>query len=118
MVGDLAVANAHHVDSLKVNFAVSWSDAEEISFICSVVCLVRDHPVAIGKLPMDLWMKVGKCVANIAVELAHTGFVGRHVWLRCVVDEVVREELFEDVKSSFSLNLFGISAHYGLRRVG
>ena len=32
-------------------------------------------------------MKVRECVANIAVEFTHTGFVGRHVWLRCVVDE-------------------------------
>jgi hypothetical protein len=69
VVGDLAVADAHHVDRLEVNFAVSWSDAEEISFMCSVVCLVRDHPIAIGELPMDLWVKVGECVANIAVEL-------------------------------------------------
>ena len=113
MVGDLAVANAHHVDGLKVNFAVSWSDAEEISFMCSVVCLVRDHPVAIGKLPMDLWVKVGKCVAHIAVELAHTGFVGRHVWLRRVVDEIVREQLFKNVEPSFALDLFGIATYHG-----
>jgi len=115
MVGDLAVANAHHVDGLKVNFAVSWSDAEKISFVCSVVCLVRDHPVAIGKLPMDLWVKVGKCVAHIAVEFTHTGFVGRHVWLRCVIDEILSEELFENIESSLALDLFGIAAHHGLR---
>src|SRR6476620_9606907 len=82
VVGDFAVADAHHVDSLEVNFAVSWSDAEEISFMCSVVCLVSDHVVAIGELPMDLWVKVGECVAHIAVEFTHTCFVGRHVWLR------------------------------------
>ncbi len=117
MLGDPAVADAHHVDGLKVNFAVSWSDAEKISFVCSVVCLVRDHPVAIGKLPMDLWVKVGKCVPNIAVNLAHARFVGRHVWLGCVVDEVVREKLFEHVKFSFSLDLFGISADDGFRRI-
>ena len=91
MVGDLAVADAHHVDSLEVNFAVSWSDAEEISFMCSIIRLVRDHPIAIGELPMDLWMKVGESVANIAIELTHTGFVGRHVRLRCVIDEILRE---------------------------
>ena len=66
---------------------------------------------------MDLWMKVGESVANIAVEFTHTGFVGRHVWLRRVVDEVVREELFEDVNSSFALDLFGISADDGFRRI-
>ena len=86
----------------------------EISFMCSVVCLVSDHAVAIGELPMDLWVKVGECVANIAVELTHAGFVGRHVWLRCVVDEVVREQLFKNVEPSFALDLFGIAAHHGL----
>jgi len=60
VVGDFAVADAHHVDSLKVNFAVSWSDAEEISFMCSVVCLVSDYAVAIGELPMDLWGKASR----------------------------------------------------------
>ena len=49
MVGDFAVADAHHVDSLEVNFAVSWSDAEEISFMRSIIRLVRDHPIAIGE---------------------------------------------------------------------
>jgi hypothetical protein len=34
-----------------------------------------------------------------------------------VADEVVREELFEDVKSSFALDLFGISADDGFRRI-
>jgi hypothetical protein len=66
---------------------------------------------------MDLWVKIGERVANIAVELTHTGFVRGHVWLGCVVDEVVREELFEDVKSSFALDLFGISADDGFRRI-
>jgi hypothetical protein len=43
--------------------------------------------------------------------LSHTRFVGRHVWLRCVVDKVVVEKFFENVESSFSLNLFGIPPH-------
>jgi hypothetical protein len=33
-----------------------------------------------------------------------------------VIDEVVGEKLFENVKSSFPLNLFGISADDGFRR--
>ena len=63
---------------------------------------------------MDLWVKVGKCVANIAVELTHTGFVRSHVWLRRVIDEIVREEFFENIESSLALDLFGIAAHHGL----
>jgi hypothetical protein len=42
-------------------------------------------------LPMDLWVKVGERVAHIAVELPHAGFVGSHVLLGCVIDEIVRE---------------------------
>src|SRR6267143_6007591 len=67
---------------------------------------------------MDLCMEIRERFTHIAVELAHACFVGRHVWLRCVVDEVVREEFFEDVKSAFSLNLFGISAHHSFRCIG
>jgi hypothetical protein len=37
--------------------------------------------------------------------------------LRRVIDEVVGEKLFENVKSSFPLNLFGISADDGFRRI-
>jgi hypothetical protein len=108
-----ASAEVHHVDSLEVNFAMSWSDAKKVPFMCTEVCLVSDHAIAIDELPMDLWVKIRECVPNISVELTHAGFVGRHVWLRCVVDEVVREKLFENIKSSFSLNLFGIAAHHG-----
>jgi hypothetical protein len=93
--------------SLEVNFAVSWSDAKKVPFMCTEVCLVSDHAIAIGELPMDLWVKIGGCVANISVEFTHAGFVGRHVWLRCVVDEVVREQLFKNVEPSFALDLFG-----------
>ena len=72
MVGDLAVADAHHVDSLKVNLAVSWSDAEEISFMCSVVCLVSDHAVAIGELPNgSLDESRGKPHAYSCIACAH-----------------------------------------------
>src|SRR5882757_8947158 len=67
MVGDFAVADAHHVDSLEVNFAVSWSDAEEISFMRSVVSFVSGYGVAIGELPMHLWVKVGEGLTHIAV---------------------------------------------------
>jgi hypothetical protein len=63
-------------------------------------------------------MKVRECVTNIAVELSHTGFVGRHVWLGCVVDEVVGEKFFEHVEISLSLDFFGISPDNGFCRVG
>jgi hypothetical protein len=84
----------------------------------SGVGLVCYDAVAIGELPMDIRVKVGKCLTKITVEFAYAHFVRRHVWLRCVVDEVVREKLFKDVKSSFSLNLFGIAANNSFCGVG
>ena len=58
--GDLAVAHSHHVDAFKMNFAMSWRNAEKRSFMRAVIRFVCRHPVAIGQLPMDLRMKVGK----------------------------------------------------------
>ena len=40
---------------------------------------------------MDLWVKVGEGGTHIAVQLAHARFVGSHVWLRRVINEVVGE---------------------------
>src|SRR5882762_8617262 len=91
---------------------MGWSDAKKLPFMCSVVGLVCGHPVAISQLPMDLCMKIGEGRMNIAVELTHPGFIGRHVWLRRVVDEVVCEKFLKNVESSFSLNLFGIPVHH------
>ena len=77
----------------------------------------RCHVVAIGELPVDLCVKVGECGTQIGIELAHARLIRRHVWLRRLIDEVVREELFENVKSSFPLSLFGISTDDGFRRI-
>ena len=60
-----------------------------------VIGLVGRHAISIGKLPVDHRVKVGECITHIAVELAHAGFVGRHVWLRCVINKIVREQFFE-----------------------
>src|SRR6266403_5610889 len=81
VVGDLAVPDTHHIDTLEVNSAMGWSDAEERSFMRPGVGLVGNHTISIGQLPVDLRVKVGKCVTHIAVEFARAGFVGRHVWL-------------------------------------
>jgi hypothetical protein len=93
---------------------VSWSDAKEMTFMRAVVRLVGCHPIAIRKLPVDLRMKVGECGTNIPVEFSHTSFVRSHARLRGVISETVREEFVEDIKSSLSLNFFGISADHGL----
>ena len=51
----------------------------------AVVGFVRCHAIAVGKLPMDLRMKVRKCGT---------------------IDEIVREEFFKNCEVSYSLDLF------------
>jgi len=62
---------------------------------------------------VDLCTKVGECGTNIAIELTHPRFVGSHVRLRRMVDEIVGEQLLENIEVSPPLDLFGISAHNG-----
>src|SRR5215471_2279161 len=89
MVGDLAVLDAHDVDRLEMNLAMSWSDSKKWPLMSAVVRFVRSHSIAISKLPMDLRMKVRERNPKIGVEFSHTGFVGCGPRLRCVVDEIV-----------------------------
>ena len=53
----------------------------------------------------------------IGVELSYARFVGSRARLQCVVDEIVGEQLLENIDVSPPLDLFGISAHNGFRRV-
>src|SRR5215475_13134392 len=113
MVGDFAVLHTHDVDRLETDFSVSRSDAKKRPFVSAVVRLVRRHSVPVGKLPVDLRMKVGECGTNIRVEFSRACLVWSSVRLRRVIDEIVREKFVEDVKSSLSLDLFGIPAYNG-----
>ena len=113
MVGDPAVLHTHDVDRLEMDFTVSWSDAKKGPFVSAVVRLVRCHSVTVGKLPVDLRMKVGECGTNIRVEFSYACLVWSSVRLRRVIGEIVGEEFVEDVKSSLSLDLFGIPADHG-----
>jgi hypothetical protein len=113
MVGDFAVLDTHDIDRLEVDFTVSWSDAKKGPFVSAVVRLVRCHSVTISKLPVDVRMKVGECGTKIHVEFSHACLVWRSVRLRRVIGEIVGEEFVEDVKSSLSLDLFGIPADNG-----
>jgi hypothetical protein len=115
VISDLAVPDPHHVNTLEVNFAVGWGHAQKRPFVGPVVRFVSRYAVAIGELPMNLRVKVGECITNATVECTHPGFVGRHAWLRRVVDEVVSEKFFENVESSISLNLFDIPSHHSFR---
>jgi hypothetical protein len=113
MIGDLAVLDAHDIDRLEMDFTVRWSNAKKGPFVSTVVRLVRCHSVTIGKLPVDVRMKVGECGTNIRVEFPYACLVWRSVRLRRVVGEIVGEEFVEDVKPSLSLDLFSIPAHNG-----
>src|SRR5215470_4256023 len=113
MVGDFAVLNTHDIDSLEMNSKVSWGDAKKGPFVSAVVRFVCCHSVTIGKLPVDLCPKVGECGTNIRVEFSYACLVWSSVRLRRVIGEIVGEEFVEDVKSSLSLDLFGIPSHNG-----
>src|SRR4029077_2844241 len=52
VLGDLAIAHAHHVHCLELDFATSWRHAEELALVRTVVGFVGRHPVPIGKLPV------------------------------------------------------------------
>ena len=110
MLGDLAVAHAHDVDGLELNFAACRRHAEKFSQVRPVVSLVGRHPVAIGKLPMDFGVEVGESGAEDFVQLSRAGLVGRAARLRRVVEEIVGEELIEHVEISAALHFFGIAA--------
>ena len=60
MFGDSSVAHAHDIDGLESNFPTSRGHAQEFSTVRPVIGLVRRHAVAIGKLPMDVGVKVGE----------------------------------------------------------
>src|SRR5215471_7654575 len=110
MVGDPAVLYPHDVDRLEMDFSVSWSDAKKVPFVRAVVRLVRCHSVTVGKLPVDLRMKVGECGTNVRVESSYACLVWSRVRLRRVISEIVSEEFVEDVEVSPPLDLFGVSA--------
>ena len=115
VIGDLAVLDAHDIDRLEMDFTVSWSDAKKGPFVSAVVGFVRRYPIAIGKLPVDLRMKVRECGTKIGVEFPHARLVWSRARLRCVIDEIVGEEFFENLEVTLALDLFGISAHNRFR---
>jgi hypothetical protein len=117
MVGDFSVLHTHDIDRLETDFTMSWSDAKKWPFVSAVVRLVRCHSVTVGKLPVNLCMKVGECSTNIRVEFPYACLVWGRVRLRRVISEIVGEEFIEDVKSSLSLDLVGIPAYDGSYRL-
>src|SRR5215471_12916779 len=64
MVGDFSVLHTHDIDRFEMDFTVSWSNAKEGPFVSAVVRLVSCYSVTVGKLPVDLRMKVCECGTN------------------------------------------------------
>ena len=60
-----------------------------------VIGLVRRHDLPIGRLPMDFGVEIGEGGTQGAVEGAHSGLVGGHIWLWRVVDKIVGEKFLE-----------------------
>src|SRR3981081_4170863 len=65
-----------------------WRDAEELASVRAMVGLVGRHPVAIGKLPVDVRVEVWEGSAQTLVEFARAGLVGRASRLRRMVENI------------------------------
>ena len=115
MLGDLAVAHPHDIDGLELNFAAGRRHAEEFSPVCPVIGLVGRHAVAIGNLPMDVGVKVGKRRAENFVELPRTVLIGRASRLRRVIEKIVGEQFVEHGEIPAALHLLGVAADDSLR---
>src|SRR5215475_3713559 len=107
MVRDLAVLHAHHVDRFEMNLAMRRRNAEEWAIMGAVIGFVSSHPIALSELPVNHGMKVRKRLAHVGVELPDPGLVGVGSGLGRVIHEIVRKQLFENVKVSFALDLSG-----------
>src|SRR5918997_2116079 len=80
-----------------------------------MIGLVRRHPVAVGELPMDDRVKVRECAPERPIEFSRAVLVRSAPRLRCVVDEVVGEEFFEDFEVPPALYLIRVPAADRLR---
>ena len=83
----------------------------------AVIGLVGRHELAVGRLPMDDSVEIGKCRAKGLVETPGAVPIGRAVGLGRMVEEVGREELLEDIEVSTALHFFGVPPDDGLRRL-
>src|SRR5258708_4964041 len=115
MLTDLAILHPHDIDSLELNFAAGRRHAEEFSVMRAVIGLVGRHAVAIGKLPMDVSVKVGKRGPEDFVELSRAVFVRRAAGLWGMVEKVVGEELLEHRKIAAALHFFSIAPGHCFR---
>src|SRR5262249_17368814 len=88
--------------------------AEEATPVRSVIGLEGRRDLAVGSLPMDDRAEVGKRVTKCPIEAADASLVRGCAGLRCMVDEIVREELFEENEIALALHVFGVAADHRL----
>src|SRR5262245_53846961 len=100
-----------------MDLAVGRREAQERPLMRPVIGLVSRYAIPIDKLPVNLGIEVGKCFPHVTVQLPDSRFVGSHVGLRCVIDEIIGKQLFEYVEVSAALDLLGIPAHDCFRLV-
>src|SRR6516162_7853079 len=100
-----------------MNLTMGRGDAKKGTLVSSVVSLVRGHPVAVRKLPVDFGVKIGEGFTHRSIQLPDACLVWGHTssWLRGVVNKIIRKEFFEDFELPFALNFFGVSAGDSLR---
>src|SRR5437016_7303198 len=89
MIGNLSVLYAHHIDGLKLDFAVRRSNSKKRALVGSVIRFKGGHAVAVGKLPVDFSVKVWKRLPQVRVELAYAGLVWNCSGLRRVIDKII-----------------------------
>src|SRR3981081_4928647 len=113
--GDLAIAHAHDIDGLELNLTARRCHAQELSSVSPVIGLIRRHAVTVGKLPMDVGVKVGERGPEDFVELSRTLLIRRAPRLRWGVEKIVGEEFLEDLEIAPALHSLRVAAHAPLR---
>lgn len=58
MFGDLSLAYVHDINGFEVDQSAGWRHAKEWSLVCSMICLIGYHQAAVGRLLMNICMKI------------------------------------------------------------
>src|SRR4051794_23906350 len=111
MLSDLAILDAHGIDGFELDIPARCRNAEERAFVGAVIRLERRDHIAVGGLPVDDGMKVGKRRSQRVIKLARSALVRRSTGLRCMIDKVVGKELFKQVEVAFALDLFCVATN-------
>jgi len=115
VLGNLAVAHAHHVDGLELDSPACRGAAEELTLMRAMVSLVRRHAIAIGKLPMNVGVEVREGGPENLVEFSGASLIWRAPRLRRMVEEIVGKELLEYIEIAAALHFLGIPSNDRLR---